>query len=87
MARRRLARQVADILNNMRYRGATINDLDRNAMFYLTSRGVPPAEARALLVEAFVGEVTDSVPEGAVRDHMFAAISDWMAGTTREGGK
>ncbi|MEK9644394.1 MAG: Fe-S cluster assembly protein SufD [Alphaproteobacteria bacterium] len=67
--------------------GATVGDLDRNAMFYLTSRGVPPAEARALLIEAFVGEVTESVPEGAVRDHVVAVISDWMAGATREDGK
>lgn len=67
--------------------GATVGDLDRDALFYLTSRGIPPAEARALLIEAFVAEVTDSVPEGAVRDHIAASISDWMDGATREGDR
>ncbi len=67
--------------------GATVGDLDRDALFYLTSRGVPPAEARALLIGAFVAEVTDSVPEGVVRDHITAAISDWMAGAGKENGK
>lgn len=35
--------------------GATIADLDENALFYLMSRGVPELEARAILVEAFLG--------------------------------
>lgn len=37
--------------------GATVGCLDPNAIFYLRSRGVPENEARALLIEAFVGEV------------------------------
>ena len=58
--------------------GATVGDLDRAALFYLESRGVPPAEARALLIRAFVGEVLETVPEGAVRDHLDGAIAAWM---------
>jgi Fe-S cluster assembly protein SufD len=34
--------------------GATVGELDANQLFYLESRGLPPAEARALLLEAFV---------------------------------
>ena len=34
--------------------GATVGELDRNALFYLESRGVAPDEARRLLTRAFV---------------------------------
>lgn len=59
--------------------GATVGDLDRTAMFYLESRGIPPHQAKALLIEAFVGEIMDDAPEGAVRDHIESAVSAWMA--------
>lgn len=34
--------------------GATVGELDETQLFYLQSRGLPPAEARALLLEGFV---------------------------------
>jgi Fe-S cluster assembly protein SufD len=37
--------------------GATVGELDRNALFYLAARGLPPAEAQTLLLQAFVAEV------------------------------
>lgn len=35
--------------------GATVGELDKQSLFYLASRGLPPAEAKALLLRAFVG--------------------------------
>ena len=60
--------------------GATVGDLDREAMFYLQSRGIPPNEARALLIEAFVGEILENAPKGPVSDHIAEAIANWMFG-------
>ncbi len=37
--------------------GATVGELDRNALFYLAARGIAPREARTLLLQAFVSEV------------------------------
>jgi Fe-S cluster assembly protein SufD len=37
--------------------GCTFGDLDEDALFYLRSRGIPAAKARALLVEAFLVEI------------------------------
>ena len=37
--------------------GATVGELDKNALFYLAARGLPPAEAQTLLLQAFVAEV------------------------------
>lgn len=41
--------------------GATIGALDQKAMFYMQSRGVPKAEAEALLMEAFVEDAFDGL--------------------------
>ncbi|MFC4293035.1 SufD family Fe-S cluster assembly protein [Sphingorhabdus arenilitoris] len=37
--------------------GATVGELDAGALFYLASRGLPPAEAKKLLLQAFVADV------------------------------
>lgn len=37
--------------------GATVADLDPNQQFYLESRGLDPARARELLIDAFVAEI------------------------------
>ncbi len=39
--------------------GATVGELDQQSLFYLASRGLPPAEAKALLLRAFVGGLFD----------------------------
>ena len=41
--------------------GCTIGQLDKDAMFYLQTRGIPLIEAKALLMYAFANNVLDSV--------------------------
>ncbi|WP_442679175.1 SufB/SufD family protein [Sphingomonas sp. ASY06-1R] len=52
--------------------GATVGELDAQALFYLASRGLPPAEAKALLLRAFVSGLFD----GAQDEARFAAAID-----------
>ena len=59
--------------------GATVGELDARALFYLASRGLPPAQAQALLTRAFVADALDRIGEEAVRD-AFAADADALAG-------
>ena len=59
--------------------GATVGDLDKNAMFYLRARGIPEAEARAVLVEAFVTELLDQVSSAPVRQWLKARVEGWLA--------
>ncbi len=47
--------------------GATVGELDANALFYLASRGIAPAEAKALLTEAFITDALAGAPELAER--------------------
>jgi Fe-S cluster assembly protein SufD len=48
--------------------GNTVGSLDEEALFYMRQRGLPEPEARALLTEAFVGEVIDRIAHEGARD-------------------
>ena len=55
--------------------GATVGELDANAMFYLRTRGLPEAEARALMTAAFVREPLLSVVRTpAIREMLEARL-------------
>lgn len=43
--------------------GASVGELDANQLFYALSRGLPPADAKALLLEGFVLQLWDEAPE------------------------
>lgn len=60
--------------------GATVGELDARALFYLESRGVPPAEAKALLTRAFVADALERIGEAAVRDAFAAKADGWLGG-------
>lgn len=44
--------------------GCAIGELDAMALYYLQSRGIAPAEAKTLLLQAFVAGVFDGAAEG-----------------------
>jgi Fe-S cluster assembly protein SufD len=48
--------------------GATIGELDEDAIFYLRSRGVSPDEARKILVRAFTSEVFHGLEDRQLSD-------------------
>jgi Fe-S cluster assembly protein SufD len=54
--------------------GATVGQLDERSLFYLRSRGIPLAEARALLTAAFCRAVLDDLPNKALREHLSALL-------------
>lgn len=47
--------------------GATVGQLDKNALFYLCSRGIGIPAARNLLTYAFAAQVLDQIKEEAIR--------------------
>jgi Fe-S cluster assembly protein SufD len=59
--------------------GATSGELDTAALFFLRARGIPEAEARALLIEAFLGEVLEAIESEPLRACASAIVSDWLA--------
>ena len=55
--------------------GCAIGELDAAALFYLASRGLAPAEAKALLLRAFIAGVFDDVADEGARARLEAAAS------------
>ncbi|MEA3008819.1 MAG: Fe-S cluster assembly protein SufD [Sphingomonadales bacterium] len=62
--------------------GATVGALDQGALFYLASRGVPEAEAKALLTNAFVADAIDRIGEPQVRDAFGKDATSWLDGAS-----
>jgi Fe-S cluster assembly protein SufD len=60
--------------------GNTVGALDEDALFYARQRGMPEAEARALLTEAFVGQVIDRIDQAEAREIVRAWAADRLRG-------
>lgn len=61
--------------------GNTVGTLDDDALFYMRQRGLPEPEARALLIEAFVGEVVERIWNEAARETARAWVSRRLGGS------
>jgi Fe-S cluster assembly protein SufD len=59
--------------------GSTTGALDRDAMFYLRSRGVPQAEAEAMLIAAFADEAIMEIADEGLAGLMREEVARWMA--------
>lgn len=59
--------------------GATIGDIDEMALFYLRARGIGEAEARQMLIDAFLAEVVDCILPEAVRLGFADALTRHLA--------
>ena len=57
--------------------GATVGELDHEQLFYLRSRGVPVAEARSILVRAFLAEAIDPIRLAEGRAVLERAVERW----------
>lgn len=50
--------------------GATTGQLDERALFYMQARGIPRAEARMMLMQAFMADVIDTIEIEGLRDRL-----------------
>lgn len=60
--------------------GATVGQLDENALFYMQQRGISMKEARLLLMFAFVNEVIDQVRLDVLKDRLHILIEKRFRG-------
>jgi len=60
--------------------GATVGELDKSALFYLESRGIPEARATALLTRAFVADALGRIGDETVREAFIADADGWLEG-------
>jgi Fe-S cluster assembly protein SufD len=58
---------------------AAIAQIDKEQLFYLTSRGLDPAAAKTLIIEGFLESLVERLAEGPVRDEVSAALERRLA--------
>jgi len=63
--------------------GTTSAQLDPDLLFYCRSRGIPEDEARALMIESFIGEALDKVEHAEIRTALQSYATSWLAGSVR----
>lgn len=61
--------------------GATTGTLDGEPLFYLRTRGLSEAQAKMLLMQAFLGEVTDKITDETLREEMEELTEEWLQKT------
>ena len=60
--------------------GATVGQLNEDALFYMQQRGISIVEARQLLMRAFVGEVIDGIRLESLRDRLHYLVEKRFRG-------
>lgn len=60
--------------------GATVGALDEDQLFYLRARGIPEAQARALLTQSFLIEAVEHIARPAIRDVFRDALAHRLEG-------
>jgi Fe-S cluster assembly protein SufD len=58
--------------------GATIGQINEDAVFYLRSRGIDRDAARALLLFAFAGECLERMKIAPIRRHLEGLVAAWL---------
>ncbi|MFQ5847866.1 MAG: Fe-S cluster assembly protein SufD [Candidatus Methylomirabilales bacterium] len=58
--------------------GATIGQIDEDAIFYLRSRGIRADAARALLLFAFANESLERMKVEPIRDYLATLVAQWL---------
>ena len=63
--------------------GATVGQLDKDAFFYLLSRGMDRDTARGLLTYAFAGEIVEQISVAPLRQHLTQSIIGHLSDAER----
>jgi Fe-S cluster assembly protein SufD len=59
--------------------GATIGQLDANALFYLRSRGIPLQAAKGILIFAFASELFEGVKVQSLGQQLSRYLEEWLS--------
>lgn len=59
--------------------GATIGQIDENALFYLRSRGISKDAARDIILNAFTNESLENMSVESVKNYCYNLVANWFA--------
>jgi Fe-S cluster assembly protein SufD len=60
--------------------GATVGQLDEEALFYLQSRGIPKEEGRLMLMDAFAWDVISKIKQPSLQDRITDLVNKRLRG-------
>ena len=58
--------------------GSTTGALQKDALFYIRSRGIDMESATSLLVHGFASEIIESVENDKIRDQIIKYFNKWL---------
>jgi Fe-S cluster assembly protein SufD len=58
--------------------GATVGEMDAQALFYMASRGISPSDARTLLTQAFLEDALGDIPDAEMSALFHTDIENWL---------
>ncbi len=64
--------------------GSTSGQIDEDLLFYLEARGIPEDEARALLIQAFIGEALERIEHEDLREALIAFSAEWLGARSEQ---
>lgn len=67
--------------------GATIGQIDEDAIFYLRSRGIGEEASRDIILNAFTNETLDSMGVESVKNYCTKLVEDWFSQRKSEANK
>ncbi len=65
--------------------GSTTGQLDKEALFYMKTRGIPERKAKTLLMTAFIGDVLDKIKISSYKDYVKYLVNKRLKGQKVEG--
>lgn len=65
--------------------GSTTGQLDKEALFYMKTRGIPERKAKTLLMTAFIGDVLDKIKINSYKDYVKYLVNRRLKGQKVEG--
>ena len=63
--------------------GATIGELDEQALYYLQTRGIDPVQGQAMLTGAFANEVLDEIRCAPFKAYAEERVRTWLEGVAK----
>ena len=60
--------------------GATVGQLDEDALFYLQSRGIPKADSRLMLMDAFTWDVVSKIKQHSLQERITELVARRLRG-------
>jgi len=52
--------------------------MDKDALFYMRSRGIEEKKARSIMLEAFANQTLDNIKVMAIRDYIERLVKQWF---------